>query len=436
MSKARNKSATITWIDLTDFLSWRGHFTGIQRVVYSYACRFVRDGSAKLFVYDAVDKRFVEVGTDFLRKISSSSDSPNMVRTTIGQKVKQRVGVPYHALPEGIKSFVQPFVALSAGLTHAFLHQFVYRGAKSAFRSYVTADFSADDEVVLLGASWNEAGLIELLCTIRKERGIKIIQHLNDILPIYQPHLFDDSLPKIFIPYVETAIRNADKITVISEATKRDVEAFCRERGIRTPPISVIRLGEDVPVVKPRKPAGLEKNSSFVLSVGTMEIRKNYMLLYQAAKLAQLEGRDFPNVVIAGRKGWLTRDLTHVIAHDPFTQGRIQWLQDVSDEEIAWLYDHCMFTVFPSLCEGWGLPIVESLQHGKTCITSNISSMLEIGQGLVDYFSPYDARSCMEKIQEHVGTYVLESENVHKKYRVYTWEESYKKFKEAIDTQA
>jgi len=75
-----------------------------------------------------------------------------------------------------------------------------------------------------------------------------------------------------------------------------------------------------------------------VLSVGTFEIRKNYILLYQAAKLAQLENRNFPNIVIAGRKGWLTEDLAHVVEKDPYTHGKITWLKVVSDEELEWLY--------------------------------------------------------------------------------------------------
>jgi glycosyltransferase involved in cell wall biosynthesis len=198
--------------------------------------------------------------------------------------------------------------------------------------------------------------------------------------------------------------------------------------------VKVVRLGEDVAVDKPLRPERVPANKRFVLAVGTFEVRKNYILLYQAMKLAQLEGRAFPHIVIAGRKGWLTDELAHILDLDPQARKGITWLENASDNELSWLYKNCMFTVFPSLAEGWGLPIVESLQHGKMSIASGVSSMLEIGDGLVDYFLPYDARECLQKVLYYVAEnrYVSMNEKVEKAYTTFTWDESYQELRSSI----
>ncbi len=93
-----------------------------------------------------------------------------------------------------------------------------------------------------------------------------------------------------------------------------------------------------------------------------------------------------------------------------------------------------MFTIFPSIAEGWGLPVAESLNYGKLCLTSGTSAMLEIGNGMVDYFLPYDARECMEKVQFYVAEDRYKESNVRiaKEYTVFTWDDSYRQLLDAV----
>lgn len=418
------------WVDVSDLVTWNGHFTGIQRVVHSYASRFATEG-ARFFIYDPIDDRHVEAEFTLLDQLKTQANNPPLSKR---QRIKRLIGSPYYSLSPQQKERLRPFVRVANRLARAAIHRLVDKGRqKSPFRSFAAADFKKDDTVVLIGAGWNVSGSLDKLCEVRANVGIRLVQHVNDILPIYQPHLFADELPRLFGAYIEKVMRNADVITVISEATKRDVVIFCNERDIKAPSIEVVRLGEDVAVVQSKKPASFPLKDDFILSVGTFEIRKNYLLLYQAAKLAQLEGKSFPHIVIVGKKGWLTDDLAHVIANDPYTQDKIYWISNISDEELRWLYEKCMFSVFPSLCEGWGLPIAESLQQGRLCLASGVSSMLEIGDGMVDYFLPYDARSCMDKILEcAAGRYKAANQKIAKNYQAYSWDDSYTQFKQAI----
>ena len=88
-----------------------------------------------------------------------------------------------------------------------------------------------------------------------------------------------------------------------------------------------------------------------------------------------------------------------LLTTDPEISKKITLLQGLSDNELAWLYKNCKFTVFPSFYEGWGLPIAEALSYGKCCISSNTSSMPEVGGELVEYVSPYDVAGMMAAIQ-------------------------------------
>jgi len=95
-------------------------------------------------------------------------------------------------------------------------------------------------------------------------------------------------------------------------------------------------------------------------------------------------------LVLAGSVDPSSNDFLRVVTADPLIQDRVFVLQGLSDSEIAWLYENCEFTLYPSLYEGWGLPVAESLWYGKLCITSFASSLPEIGGDLVKYFDPHN----------------------------------------------
>lgn len=428
------------WIDVTDMIAWRGNFTGVQRVTYEYAKRFVEDG-AQLFAYDALDHRFIEVPIREIDDAAKQERTESPLHMTRKRKLRLLFGAPYYRLSKDTRAHLSPYIIALNHLIRTTLHQIERSIPRSQprfvspYRDFGQAAFRDGDTVVLLGAGWNDDTVLTELIKLKNTVKVQLVQHINDILPIYQPQLFADNLPDIFEPYITKALLNADVITVISKATQRDIEVYCQEKSISVPRIEVIRLGDNLQLdIQSRMPKDLNQ-SRFILAVGTFEVRKNYILLYQAIKLAQVEGRELPTFVIAGRKGWLTEDVRHMIGMDPYAKNRIVWLPDVSDVELKWLYENCLFTVFPSIAEGWGLPIVESLQNGKFCLSSGTSSMLEIGDGLVDYFLPYDARECLAKIEYYLYEQRYEEMNrrVATEYKLFTWDDSYRMLKIAIN---
>jgi glycosyltransferase involved in cell wall biosynthesis len=131
-----------------------------------------------------------------------------------------------------------------------------------------------------------------------------------------------------------------------------------------------------------------------------------------------------PNLVFAGKIGWLVDDLLNDLEASDYLNGKIILLRSLSDAELQQAYRSCLFTVFPSLSEGWGLPIAESLAHGKFCVASNHTSIPEAGGNLVDYFDPLNEADALAKIERPLidpGYLAAREAQLRAEYRLRTW---------------
>lgn len=250
------------------------------------------------------------------------------------------------------------------------------------------------------------------------------MQMVYDMLPIVTPQYSGHSTAMLK-NYSTQVYPLCDLIFSISEHTKEDVAKWLQNNSLLVPNISVVRLGDDFTRKETRKPnVTLPKN--YLLCVGTIEARKNHALLYYVYKLAKQRQIMLPKIVIVGRVGWLAEDIYKVITTDPDTKDDFIIMHGVDDNELSWLYENCLFTVYPSFYEGWGLPIAESIAHGKTVVASNTSSMPEIAGDLITYFTPASSEECLASIQN-----LLVSKNRQratdklKAYRPYSWDQTY-----------
>ena len=128
-----------------------------------------------------------------------------------------------------------------------------------------------------------------------------------------------------------------------------------------------------------REPAGprAEDAAGFVLSVGTIDRRKNQAVLLRIwSRLKNGIGAPaLPVLVLAGRPNLAGFD---EIARPLKAAGKLVIIDGATDGELAWLYRNCLFTVFPSLREGYGLPVAESVAFGKLCIASDLAEVREV----------------------------------------------------------
>jgi glycosyltransferase involved in cell wall biosynthesis len=134
--------------------------------------------------------------------------------------------------------------------------------------------------------------------------------------------------------------------------------------------------------------------------VSTIHARKNYDFLLKVwASLYECSEISDVKLVIVGSKSWGGDFITKMLQTDPKLFDRVHHISNLSDKKLDWLYINCIFTVYPSLYEGWGLPITESLSYGKACVASSTSSMPEASQGLGLHVDPTDTIGWTAKIK-------------------------------------
>src|SRR3979490_627572 len=137
------------------------------------------------------------------------------------------------------------------------------------------------------------------------------------------------------------------------------------------------RFGDSAPQGTPAATVKALGAGEFWLSVGTIEPRKNQRLLVQAyARYIEAGGRPMP-LVLAGGKGWLMEDFQEYLAKLGISD-RVVLTGYVSDNELIWLYSNCYASLYPSVFEGFGLPVLEGMQFGAPTLSSTATSMPEV----------------------------------------------------------
>ncbi|WP_084440569.1 glycosyltransferase family 4 protein [Acetobacter nitrogenifigens] len=305
----------------------------------------------------------------------------------------------------------------------------------SASPTIPTYDTAPSDIFLVLGAPWSDPLFGERLRVVREIHGLRPVLLLYDLIPVRRPEWCAQSLVEVFRHWLDSTLPQCAHLLAISDATARDVERYAEEEGLRlADKVRTIRLGTGFGLTaqqdEPKDatpPGGLPKPGTYVLFVSTMEARKNHALLFRVWRrlIAELGADAVPTLVFAGRVGWLVADLMQQLENTDWLDGKIRLLRDPSDEELRWLYRGCMFTVFPSLFEGWGLPVTESLMMGSPCVASNVTSVPEAGGAFARYFNPESAKDATAVIRDVIADragLALWREQVTKDFPRVSWE--------------
>ena len=179
-------------------------------------------------------------------------------------------------------------------------------------------------------------------------------------------------LPRVFGERLLTpvALRRARRIIAVSDATRRDILSAYPDLA---PKIDTVLEASNLG--NAAVPAA--STEDFVLSVGTIEPRKNQRRLLEAYAIARREETDLPRLILVGGQGWKMPAIQTLID----AQGLgdlVEYRPSCSDAELAQLYAQCRFVLQPSLHEGFALPLIEAMGYGKPAITSNVSAMPEV----------------------------------------------------------
>jgi len=208
-----------------------------------------------------------------------------------------------------------------------------------------------------------------------------------------------------FVGWVRGVFDHADAFLTNSEASRSDLLEVAGRLGRDVPDqmTEVVRLDADFR--RPGRRAGdavLQRlgllSGGYILFVSTIESRKNHIeVLTALQRMLRDHGPErTPKLVCVGGKGWLNDAVFARLASDVRLARHVLMVHGLPDAELDALYRHCRFTVYPSLLEGWGLPVTESLCHGKAVLASNRSSVPEAGGDLAIYYSPGDVEALVE----------------------------------------
>ena len=193
---------------------------------------------------------------------------------------------------------------------------------------------------------------------------------------------------------IRPALRRAERLLCISEATERDlVQRFPAARGKTVSIPLAAATAEPAPIEEVRLRHRLER--PFLLCTGTLEPRKNLPRLIEA--YASL-GTD-RELLLVGPEGWELEAATAGVD----THG-VRVLGFVSDADLAALYGECEVFAYPSLYEGFGLPLLEAMAMGAACVTSSISSLPEVGGDAVLYVDPHSVQDIARGLGELLGS--------------------------------
>jgi glycosyltransferase involved in cell wall biosynthesis len=249
------------------------------------------------------------------------------------------------------------------------------------------------DKLICLGSNWDSLDLISYLSgrgALGRIAEFVILVH--DLIPLLTPSLPGVVDARLYRHWLERAIEANASLLFYSSSSERDTRSWLGREGHEGVSTRRFRLGDELIAAKPgdiREEVRRLSSESFMLFVGSMKGRKNGINLLKALQQLQSapNGSRIPCLVAAGSS--TPRDLQELLPGGLDFNGPV-FVTHPNDAELAWLYNHCRFTVYPSVYEGWGLPVGESLWHGKVCATSNCSSMPEVGGDACEYFDPHD----------------------------------------------
>jgi GT2 family glycosyltransferase/glycosyltransferase involved in cell wall biosynthesis/SAM-dependent methyltransferase len=253
------------------------------------------------------------------------------------------------------------------------------------------------DHVLFTGVVWTPTHAA-LLVRLR-DHGVRFSVLVHDIIPVENPAFASVDQRAGFVAWLHAATPDAEAIFVSCEPVRAGLAAWCAAEGISPRrAIAVAPFGSRVRAVGLTAPV----LAPFVLSVGTIDTRKNQALLCRVwGRLAdELGAARLPQLLLVGRDdlGLLDDADMQALAR----QGVIRVRQDVSDRELDVLYRGALFTALASLAEGHGLPVADSLAYGKLPVVSDLATIRAHAGELPWYFDPTDEDDALRVLRRAI----------------------------------
>jgi glycosyltransferase involved in cell wall biosynthesis len=228
-------------------------------------------------------------------------------------------------------------------------------------------------------------------------RTIRRVATLHDLTPVLLPRTHPLLRVAAYRMLARFSLRKSDRVIVPSNATRRDVVDMGYARADR---VATIPMGLS-DVFKPcvRTPEFIRSyglTRPFILNVGVLEPRKNQALLFDVLRRLRTAAVDI-DLVIIGREGWRWESPLERPEFEAL-RPHVRIFRDVPDTALVEFYGRAAAFVYPSIYEGFGLPIIEAMACGAPVVASDNSSLPELGQQAALYADAHDASAFVSQI--------------------------------------
>ena len=267
---------------------------------------------------------------------------------------------------------------------------------------YFDSQLSEHDFILVnLGTSWWVENYFLKLRELRKKYGIRYVPMIHDVIPLMAPEHCAQRLREEFCQWFSTLAFEVDGAVTNSKWSAMDVRhqvsEFMPEAVFPIQPIALngdMRRDFSARAVASKDIIRhlLPHRAPFVLSVGTLESRKNHLLLFKAWEgLIKKHGsEEIPLLICLGKAGWLFDEAAEFMRARSALSEKVMLISSVTDQSLASLYQECLFTICNSFYEGWGLPVTESLSFGALPLIACNTALTEAGGRAAVYFRSND----------------------------------------------
>ncbi len=202
----------------------------------------------------------------------------------------------------------------------------------------------------------------------------------HDLIPIKFPEHATRRSAAEFPRYLEL-LQHYDGVAAVSESSKQDLLDYWATNRVRNPPpVETISPGTGLVSLERVEGSNGAAEKPRLLMVATIEKRKNHMAVLEACERLWAQGIDF-ELTLAGRLSKDTgRDVLKTLRTLEGKNRPVSWVGHVGDNELKQLYQRCRFTLHPSLYEGFGLPVLESLSCGRPCIVTDRGALAQVAR--------------------------------------------------------
>ena len=239
-------------------------------------------------------------------------------------------------------------------------------------------------------------------------KGVPLIATLMDAIPLSHPEwVNNNAFRRVKIELWRQMAKRADRILTISQYSKNEIVNYFEIDPSR---ISVVPLGVDQHFFNHIKKGDREKilgkygiENEYFLTVGTLQPRKNIERILEAMRILPEYIRKSHQLVIVGSQGWGSESLIYAIKKAE-QEGWCKWLSYVPDRDLRSLLQSATLLVFPSLYEGFGLPVLEAFASNTPVVASNTTSIPEVAKDaaiLIDPLDPSNIASALSRVVEN-----------------------------------